>query len=75
MDQETPIDMIQVPSTNVDSVGYDAPSQTLLVTFKSGDTYQYDGVTADIYAALVLSPSIGKYIREVISQQFNYTKL
>lgn len=51
-----------VQSSNVKGVGYDAPSQTLEVEFQGGGVYRYFDVPADVYAAMLAAPSIGKFL-------------
>ena len=66
--------MITVNSTNIDSVGYNADTQTLTVKFKvSGQVYEYLNVPQTLYEGLMASESKGKYINENIRSQFTNT--
>ena len=68
--------MITVNSTNIDSVGYNADTQTLTVKFKvSGQTYEYLNVPQTLYEGLMASESKGKYINDNIRSQFNYRRV
>lgn len=62
------MDLMPVRSTNIHAIGYDAPSQTLAVQFKSGDVYQYSNVDAQTYQKL-MSGDIGRYFAEIIKPQ------
>lgn len=68
--------MITVNSTNIDSVGYNADTQTLTVKFKvSGQTYEYLNVPQTLYEGLLTAESKGKYINDNIRSQFNYRRV
>ena len=68
--------MITVNSTNIDSVGYNADTQTLTVKFKvSGQVYEYLNVPQTLYEGLMASESKGKYINENIRSQFTYRRV
>ena len=68
--------MITVNSTNIDSVGYNADTQTLTVKFRvSGQTYEYYNVPQNLYEGLMASESKGKYINDNIRSQFNYRRV
>lgn len=55
-----------VSSSNLLSVGYDPPSATLEIEFNSGGVYQYSGVPAHVYDALLRSGSLGRYFASQI---------
>jgi hypothetical protein len=66
---------ISVSSSNVDSVGYDAQTQTLEVAFKSGDIYQYSGVPTNVYEAIMSASSVGSYLHQHVYPHYPATKL
>jgi hypothetical protein len=45
--------MHPVVSTNVLAVGYDLPTRTLRVRFRSGGTYDYYGVDPDLFGQIL----------------------
>jgi hypothetical protein len=51
-----------VISSNVASVGYDPSTMTLEVEFKKGGVYQYFNVPPAVHAAMVIAPSVGRYL-------------
>ena len=68
--------MVTVNSTNIDSVGYNADTQTLTVKFKvSGQTYEYLNVPQTLYEGLMASESKGTYLNENIRSQFAYRRV
>ena len=68
--------MITVNSTNIDSVGYNADTQTLTVKFKvSGQTYEYLNVPQTLYEGLMASESKGTYLNDNIRSQFAYRRV
>jgi hypothetical protein len=70
--QRTPIDH----SSTITGVGYDADASLLEVTFKSGDTYRYAGVTQDAYDKLMAPGSIGSNFRQHIKDGgFEYERV
>ena len=69
------MNMIPLDSSNVKSAGYDDESKVLVVEFKGGARYQYDGVGRGEYEALVLSASPGGYIAKAIKPKYQSTRL
>jgi len=69
------IERIKVESSNVESIGYDEDSKTLIVEFKSGSTYSYNGVPSIVYKKMLESESKGKFLNNNIKPVFLATKL
>jgi KTSC domain len=65
----------EVTSSNVHSVGYDEPSQTLEVRFHNGGVYQFQGVTPDEHDELMSAPSIGAHLHTRIKGKYRGNKL
>ena len=65
----------QVNSSNIQSIGYDAPSATLEVEFTSGDVYQYFNVPDYLYQQFLQSSSYGKFLNDNISYNYRYQKI
>ena len=63
-----------VTSTSVVSVGYDVPSETLEIEFKSG-VYQYYNVPQSIYDEMMSAESIGKFLNVYIKSGYSYAKV
>jgi hypothetical protein len=50
-----------VDSSNITEVGYDAPSQTLGVKFRSGSEYHYPDVSPEEHQAFISADSVGRF--------------
>lgn len=67
--------MSPVKSSNIESVGYDAPTGDLHVKFKSGgDTYVYHGVPAGVPQSMLKAESIGSFLQANVRGKFKHTK-
>jgi hypothetical protein len=64
-----------VDSTLLAAIAYDAPSELLQLTFRDQTIYQYRGVPAIVYAALLRAPSKGKYFNLAIRGKFPYASI
>lgn len=69
------MEMINVDSSNVESVGYDEGSSTLQVKFKNGAMYQYFDVPENVFTGLRDADSIGGYLAARIKGTYRYTKV
>ena len=67
--------MIQVRSSNVEAVGYDANEEELYVRFSGGDTYVYLNVDQTLYEALCTAPSVGRYLNRHVKPRHQYRRL
>lgn len=70
-------DLIQVNSSNIDVIGYDADKEKLFVGFKgqSGEMWAYSNVTEDTYKELMRATSIGKHFTQFIRNSHVAEKL
>jgi hypothetical protein len=59
-----------VVSSNISSVGYDSTLATLEVTFKSGRSYRYTGVPAQVHVQFLAAGSHGKYFHTHIRDRY-----
>ena len=64
-----------MPSTVITSVHYDATHQTLTITYRSGKTYCYFDVPADVYAAYKSSFSKGRFLNRVIKDHYRFAQV
>lgn len=67
--------MALVKSSFLHSIDHDPDSETLIVVFKNGGLYTYDGVSADLHARLMAADSVGKYFTTYIKDVFAATKI
>lgn len=63
-------DLTPVTSSNIDSVGYNQKKSVLVVKFKSGKLYAYEGVPLAIYNAFITAGSKGGYFGKAIRNVF-----
>jgi hypothetical protein len=64
-----------VVSSNIHAIGYDPDTTTLEVEFTPGSIYQYFGVTAVEYEALMRAPSKGRYLNHNIKSRHSYEQV
>ena len=57
-----PILRVSVVSSNLVSIGYDAPTRTLAVEFKGGAVYHYGDVPVELFDALMGAESKGRLL-------------
>lgn len=69
------LDMIQVSSSNVESIGYDEVNQILYIRFLNGSTYIYKGVSKYEFDGLLNAPSIGSYLHRNIKNSYPYERI
>lgn len=69
------MERISVSSSNVGSVGYDVPSQTLEVEFLNGSIYQYYGVPEHVYQELISASSVGSYLAQHVKSTYGYERV
>lgn len=62
--------MPAVSSSAISWIDYDAEKKTLTVTFKSGNTYDYSGVSQDVATAFLEAPSKGKFFARRIKDAY-----
>lgn len=69
------VNMIQVTSSNVESIGYDELQQVLYVRFLSGGLYIYKGVSSYEFEGLLNAPSVGSYLHRNIKNVYPYERI
>lgn len=69
------MDRYNVASSNIRSVGYDAPTQTLEVEFLNGTIYQYYGVPENMYEQMMNEHSKGRFLNTYIRNQYPYSRV
>ncbi|NYT74957.1 KTSC domain-containing protein [Halomonas sp. QX-2] len=66
---------VQVESSNIASIGYDADSETLEIEFLNGSVYQYYNIPENIYDGIMSAASHGGYLASNIKGQYSYSKV
>lgn len=64
-----------VASTNIASLGYDEPAETLEVEFTNGTVYQYYNVGAALWEQLRQAPSKGQFLNVYIKNAYPYSRV
>lgn len=64
-----------VVSSNITSIGYDEPTQTLEVEFQDGAIYQYYNVPQNIYDNLMREGSKGRFLNTYIKNAYPYSRV
>ena len=67
--------MIPVLSSNIDGYLYLSQKNVMLIAFKSGGTYAYEGVPVSVETAFAQASSKGKFFQSDIKDRFTATKL
>ncbi|MFG6442202.1 KTSC domain-containing protein [Roseateles sp. LKC17W] len=64
-----------VASSNVASIGYDEPSQTLEVEFTNGAVYQYYNVTQAVFDQFKEAGSKGQFLAYQIKNSYPFSRV
>lgn len=64
-----------VDSSNLNSVGYDADTETLEVEFRNGGVYQYFEVPPSTHQNLLDAPSLGSYFNSHIRNSYGQRRV
>jgi hypothetical protein len=71
------VNMIEVQSSNIHSIGYDDKKRELFVKFV-GDgnrTYKYLKVPLVVWESMLRAPSKGKFLKDILVQYFQVTRI
>lgn len=66
------MEWIEVVSTNIKAVAYDAVLSKLHVKFNSGAEYVYLDVPVEVFNGLVEAPSTGRFFADEIRGKYEY---
>ena len=69
------VEMIQVSSSNILAVGYDADNQIVHVQFLNGSVYIYKGVPQHEFDGLLNAPSVGSYLHRNYKNIYPYERI
>jgi hypothetical protein len=65
----------EIKSSFIHSVDHDEPSKTLIVVFKKGDLYTYDGVSAELFDQMMNHERPSAFFLANIRDVFTATKI
>jgi len=69
------MELKNVVSSNIAQIGHEPSENKLIVRFKSGAYYQYDGVSEQVYNNMITAQSVGKYFQTYIKNVYPYKKI
>lgn len=64
-----------MPSTVIDHMDYDTAGQTLIIHYRSGQSYVYREVPENVYKELKASRVKGRYLKFFIKDKYPFEKL
>lgn len=67
--------MMPVSSSNIQSIGYDEPSQIVYVRFLNGSLYIYKGVSPSEFENLREAPSLGSHLHRNFKNVYPYERI
>jgi hypothetical protein len=65
---------VTVKSSNIDRIGYDEPSKTLAIEFRTGALYHYYEVPKVVFEGLRDAGSVGAYFAQNIKGSYAFHK-
>jgi len=69
------LEMVNVASPTIESIGYEAGSKRLHVNFVSTEKYIYQGVPKIIHARLMRTHSVDAFFSEEIKDKYRHTEI
>ena len=69
------VEMIEVSSSNIASIGYDESSSTLYIRFSNNTLYIYKGVPIVEFEGLKNATSLGSYLHRNIKNLYPYERI
>lgn len=74
MDDSNRYEWTATDSSAIEKIGYDKQDGQLLVKFKGSPLYAYP-VSREVYEEFKKAPSKGKFFRQVIKDNYQFTRL
>jgi len=69
------VEMIQVSSSNISAIGYDAENEVVHVQFLNNSEYIYKGVPRHEFDGLLNAPSLGSYLHRNYKNVYPYERV
>lgn len=66
---------MEVDSTAISDIGYDAERDKLLVRFTSGEAYVYVGVPGEVHRSFMGAESKGRFFQAQIRDQYPFNRV
>lgn len=67
------MEMQTVQSSNINAIGFDANTGTMMIRFTNNKTYKYEGVKPEEFEAFAKSESKGRHFAAMIRPKFTGT--
>lgn len=68
-------DLVRVASVVLDSVLYEEEAKVLVVTFRDGTSYEYYGVSREVFQGLLKADDKGRYFNASIRNAFDSQRI
>ena len=69
------VEMVELDSSNIKAVGYDAENRRMVVEFLSGGTYRYDDVPPSVFVGLISDDSPGGFFAREVKGKYPFVKV
>lgn len=69
------VPLVEVESSNVRAIGYDADIERLYVQFKKSGLYQYANVSEAVYRSFLTAPSKGQFVWQRLRGHYPYERI
>lgn len=66
---------MDMDSTAIQAIDYDAERAKLLVRFQSGERYVYVGVPGEVHRSFLQAPSKGRFFQAEIRDRYPFNRL
>lgn len=70
-----PAPLVEVESSNVRAIGYDADTKCLYVQFEKSGLYQYENVPETVYRSFLTAPSKGQFVWQRLRGHYPYLRI
>jgi hypothetical protein len=65
----------EIESSNITKTDFNTESKKLIVDFKTGVQYEYEGVPHEVYTRFRMAESQGSFFNKNISKTYKYKRL
>jgi hypothetical protein len=70
------MEMIEVKSSNIRKIGHDTARKVLAIEFTSGQTYEYQDVSSEVFEKMRAAESVGKFFfGQIKNGGYKYAKM
>jgi hypothetical protein len=62
-------------SSHIKKITYDSDTESMIVSYKGGETYEFYNIPAKLFETLLTAPSAGRFMNDYIYGASSYTRL